>query len=189
MKLPWGFSPWQAAQQIADDLNPFDGGSRDRDIFSDKYNQRNGQRVNVPGNVIEVTTNTSGNTGQAPQDGTWYNGGGYYGGYGGGYTARPAVDQNAINSVTSQRDRTQSAIDRLGGSQNTAMSNLLNQFNNQNARMQVQFDQNQGDYTRNVDKNRYKIHLYSVYNNINFIQITPYCCQFNINNVFKKYCF
>ena len=47
--LPNGFSPWQAVQQVADDANPFDGGSRDRDVFSEKYNQQ--------GSVQGATTN------------------------------------------------------------------------------------------------------------------------------------
>jgi len=48
--LPGGFSPWQAVQQVADDANPFDGGSRDRDIFSEKYNQQGGQVQGVSTN-------------------------------------------------------------------------------------------------------------------------------------------
>lgn len=68
VKLPGGFSPWQAVQQVADDLNPLDGGSRDRDIFSDKYNQIGGLK-SVPFNnpVIEVDapaqTSPTGQTG------------------------------------------------------------------------------------------------------------------------------
>lgn len=42
VRLPGGFSPWQAIQQLRDDTNVFDG-SRDRDIFSERGNQRNGQ--------------------------------------------------------------------------------------------------------------------------------------------------
>lgn len=35
LRLPGGFSPWQAIQQGVDTVNPFDGGHRDRDVFSD----------------------------------------------------------------------------------------------------------------------------------------------------------
>lgn len=48
VRLPRGFSPWQAVQQVADDINPFDGGSRDRDIFSETGNQINGVRQDTP---------------------------------------------------------------------------------------------------------------------------------------------
>ena len=74
VKLPGGFSPWQAVQQIADDANPFDGGSRDRDIFSDKYNQRNGQPVAQPGgNMTTWGTGVGGGTGT---QNSGYSGGG-----------------------------------------------------------------------------------------------------------------
>lgn len=79
VKLPGGFSPWQAIQQIADDANPFDGGSRDRDVFSDKYNQRNGQAYAVPINdanpiIVNTGTNPSGrnSTGTSRSGGSSY---------------------------------------------------------------------------------------------------------------------
>lgn len=146
VKLPGGFSPWQAAQQIVDDLNPFDGGSRDRDIFTDKYNQVSNSNLwqpVAPGGsknpVIEVS-NPNANTGQS---GTSTSGSSY--GYGGGYSA-PQIDQAAINALTAQKDMTQGAYNRLDQSKQTAFANLLNQYNAQNAKADNAFQRNKSDY-------------------------------------------
>jgi len=81
--LPGGFSPWQAIQQVADDLNPFDGGSRDRDIFSQKYNQRNGSPIAVP-----INTRPGGTTGANDDSGSYNNNySNRSGNGGGGYSA------------------------------------------------------------------------------------------------------
>ena len=64
VRLPGGFSPWQAIQQIADDANPFDGGSRDRDVFSEKGNQyRGGPNVRPINQVPAIVVNTASGSG------------------------------------------------------------------------------------------------------------------------------
>lgn len=93
----------------------------------------------------------------------------------GGRAAAPAIDQNAVNSLQSQRDMSQNAINSLGGSQNTALANLLGQFNNQNQRAQVQYDQNNQDYTKNTGRtkanfvNQLMLHLFQYYKVCKFV--------------------
>lgn len=120
VKLPGGFSPWQAAQQIADDVNPFDGGSRDRDIFSDKYNQRNGQAVVTP---IAPTGQYSTN-GTVP---TRTDSGSYSGGSSsGGSSADKAATLAYLGSQESNLSR---QMGRTGTTLEQGLTRLTNDYN------------------------------------------------------------
>lgn len=126
VKLPGGFSPWQAAQQIADDINPFDGGSRDRDIFSEKYNQRNGQQQWQPQGAIEVSP-TSGNT-QQNQSGSTAFGGSGSGGSGGSSSADRASTLAYLSSQQANLDR---QMGRTGTTLEQGLTRISNDYADQ----------------------------------------------------------
>lgn len=121
VKLPGGFSPWQAVQQIADDINPFDGGSRDRDIFSDKYNQRNGQPYAQPvkRNVIDVTVpkKRQQNGVVSDNNNTWNNG------------ATTSVNQDDLRYLDDQQATLQRQLGRTGTALSQGLKELMAGYN------------------------------------------------------------
>ena len=134
VKLPGGFSPWQAVQQIADDANPFDGGSRDRDIFSDKYNQRNGQPVAQPGGNMTTwgTGVGGGNGGNSGGSNSGYSsggGGGSRGGGGGGGGAAAADKAAAVAYLNSQQSNLDRQMGRTGTTLEQGLTRLTNDYN------------------------------------------------------------
>jgi hypothetical protein len=146
--LPGGFSPWQAIQQIADDANPFDGGSRDRDIFSQKYNQRG---------VTPVAPNTSPNPGSAqPAPGNDAGSGQYSGGYsggsnGGGGSAYSARDTQL--QFQDQIDQINRLLGNIGVQRDQGNQRLESSFNDQNARLSEQEAKAMADYDQQQIKN------------------------------------
>ena len=124
VKLPGGFSPWQAIQQVADDANPFDGGSRDRDIFSEKYNQRNGQ----PNVVAVPATGQYANNGQAAPTNTGSYSGGYSGSAGGGSYADKAA---TLAYLSSQQGNLERQLGRTGTTLEQGLTRLTNEYNGQ----------------------------------------------------------
>lgn len=135
VKLPGGFSPWQAVQQIADDANPFDGGSRDRDIFSDKYNQRNGQPVAQPGGNMTTwgTGVGGGNGGNSGGSNSGYSSGGGSGsrggGGGGGGGAAAADKAAAVAYLNSQQSNLDRQMGRTGTTLEQGLTRLTNDYN------------------------------------------------------------
>lgn len=122
VKLPGGFSPWQATQQIIDDANPFDGGSRDRDIFSDKYNQRNGQKSVPFNNTITVeSSRPAGNTSTGQTSG-YYSGGGSVGG---GSSADKAA---TLAYLSSQQGNLERQMGRTGTTLEQGLTRLTNDY-------------------------------------------------------------
>lgn len=132
--LPGGFSPWQATQQIVDDLNPFDGGSRDRDIFSQRGNQINGRDQNAPISGI--------NTGATHPD--------YYGSQvadeitntpsspvatGGGGTSQ--INKAGLNTAVAGLE---SQLNTLNPQENVAKANILNQFQTSKNRLDTGYN-------------------------------------------------
>lgn len=70
----------------------------------------------------------------------------------GGGSSAPAVDAATVAAINNQIGRTQNLLGGMDGRQNTALSNLLGQFNNQNARLQTQRDDSQSDFNRNTKR-------------------------------------
>ena len=82
-----------------------------------------------------------------PSGGGTDNGGGT--GYGGGYST-PRIDQTAIDALMAQKNMTQGAYDRLDGSKQTAFTNLLNQYNAQNAKADNNYNRSKSDHETGV---------------------------------------
>ena len=134
--LPGGFSPWQATQQLADDLNPFDGGSRDRDVFSQSGNQINGVNMNAPLDGSTRTTahpdyygsqptgNQNQNTGQTLGSAT---------GSGGATAINKAGLNTAVAGLESQ-------LSSLNPQENVAKANILNQFTTSKNRLDTGYN-------------------------------------------------
>lgn len=132
--LPGGFSPWQATQQLVDDINFLDGGSRDRDIFSQKGNQIMGRDQNAP-----ISGFSSGPTHpdyykQPANDATSLVPGGT-GGSGGG--ASPAINKAGLNTAVAGLE---SQLNTLNPQENVAKANILNQFQTSKNRLDTGYN-------------------------------------------------
>lgn len=147
VKLPGGFSPWQAAQQLADDANPFDGGSRDRDVFSDRGNQRNGVRQGYTGRVIQVNAPSKTNGAAEVTD--------PYGYGGGGGSGASADDLNYLNDQESLLQRQLQSARRTLGDSLTAVNDNYNKevgsANGQRSRALENFGMQREDTQRGKD--------------------------------------
>lgn len=123
VKLPGGFSPWQAVQQVADDINFLDGSSRDRDIFADRGNQVSKsslwQPVGKAGSgfnpTIAVDPTTAGNSGTGRSGSNYYGSGSGSGSGSGGYSKEDLA----------YLDSQQAVLDRQYGRTDTTLRDAL----------------------------------------------------------------
>jgi len=126
VKLPGGFSPWQAVQQVADDVNFLDGGSRDRDVFSDSGNQVNRSTLWQPHNpsagyqpVINVDPTNSSSTGQTGAGGS----------YGSGGASRPSYSQEDLAYLDGQQGSLDRQYNRTDTTLRDALDAVLQNYN------------------------------------------------------------
>lgn len=132
--LPWGFSPWQATQQLVDDLNPFDGGSRDRDIFSQKGNQINGVNMNAP---LDGSTRTTAHPDYygSPQVASEFTNTPSSGASTGGVS--PAINKAGLNTAIAGLE---SQLNTLNPQENVAKANILNQYQTSRNRLDTGYN-------------------------------------------------
>lgn len=138
ISLPKGFSPWQAVQQVVDDANPFDGGRRDRDVFSEvtskgtgEWGQQYGSGAGRSGYLAPL------NTGGSNQQSTVRQGhnnteplfnSGIGNGTGGGSGAAGSWTPQDQASYDQALQIANSNLGRIGGQTQTALSNIAGQY-------------------------------------------------------------
>lgn len=111
VKLPGGFSPWQAVQQVADDINPFDGGSRNRDIFTDRGSNVSSSNLWKPVASPQPAITVPGVPGGNDSSGST--------GYGG--SSQPSYSQEDLAYLDSQRG----TLERQLGRTDSTLANSL----------------------------------------------------------------
>jgi len=144
VKLPGGFSPWQAVQQVADDINFLDGSSRDRDIFADRGNQVSKsslwQPVGKAGSgfnpTIAVDPTTAGNSGTG-QSGSNY--------YGSGGSQQPAYSKDDLAYLDGQMGNLDRQYGRVDTQLQNALRMALQNYENTKAAGETQYNRNTRD--------------------------------------------
>lgn len=121
VKLPLGFSPWQAVQQAVDNINPFDG-YRDRNVFSGAGDVRGGSGSATPVASISPLQQVNRTASDTSGGGS---GGSYYGGSGGsgyGYaSSAPSYSQEDLAYLDNQKG----TLERQLGRTDTTLANAL----------------------------------------------------------------
>ncbi len=142
VKLPGGFSPWQAVQQVADDVNFLDGGSRDRDVFSDRGNQVNRstlwQPVNPGAGYQQVINVDPSSTGSADTGATG-------GSYGSGGASRPSYSQDDLAYLDGQMGNLDRQYGRVDTQLQNALRMALQNYENTKATGETQYNRNTRD--------------------------------------------
>lgn len=140
VKLPGGFSPWQAVQQVADDANPFNG-SRDRDVFADKYNQVNKSTLWQPANpsagyqpVINVDPTNINSTKQTGNNS-----------YESGGVSRPSYSQDDLAYLDGQMGNLDRQYNRVDTQLQNALRMALQNYENTKATGETQYNRNTRD--------------------------------------------
>jgi len=142
VKLPGGFSPWQAVQQVADDVNFLDGGSRDRDVFSDSGNQVNRSTLWQPHNpsagyqpVINVDPTNNNSTKQTNTNNN----------YNSNDTSRPSYSQDDLAYLDGQMGNLDRQYGRVDTQLQNALRMALQNYENTKATGETQYNRNTRD--------------------------------------------
>lgn len=142
VKLPGGFSPWQAVQQAADNVNFLDGGSRDRDVFSDRGNQVNRSTLWQPVNpsagyqpVINVDPTNNNSTKQTGTNDS----------YNSNNTSRPSYSQDDLAYLDGQMGNLDRQYNRVDTQLQNALRMALQNYENTKATGETQYNRNTRD--------------------------------------------